>query len=135
MAAAEFVDGNRLTLLNSGAEFFPALIAAIDGAQRDIHLETYIFAADRSGLAVADALIAAALARGTRIAALGGGCFFNRILRERVEQRLTSARLTVVQTGAKGCGDAGLALGQAWVAAQTLAPSQQPSVEETLSCA
>ena len=85
--------------------------------------------------ALADALIAAAHARGTRTAALGGGCFFNRILRERVEQRLTSARLTVVQTGAKGCGDAGLAIGQAWVAAQTLAPSQQPSVEETLSCA
>lgn len=85
--------------------------------------------------ALADALIAAAHARGTRTAALGGGCFFNRILRERIEQRLTSAWLTVVHTGAKGCGDAGLAIGQAWVAAQTLAPSQQPSVEETLSCA
>ena len=85
--------------------------------------------------ALADALIAAANARGVRTAALGGGCFFNRILRERIEQRLTSARLTVFQPGAMGCGDAGLALGQAWVAAQQLAPSQQPSVEETLSCA
>ena len=86
--------------------------------------------------ALADALIAAAHARGTRTAVLGGGCFFNRILRERIEQRLASARLTVLQTGAKGCGDAGLAIGQAWVAAQALAPSQPPpSVEETLSCA
>jgi hydrogenase maturation protein HypF len=85
--------------------------------------------------ALADALIAAALARGTRIAALGGGCFFNRILRERIEQQLTSARVTVLQTGAKGCGDAGLALGQAWVAAQTLETPRQQHVQETLSCA
>ena len=85
--------------------------------------------------ALADALIAAAHARGTRTAVLGGGCFFNRVLRERVEQRLTSDRLDVFQTGIKGCGDAGLAIGQAWVAAQQLEPSQQPPVEETLSCA
>ena len=85
--------------------------------------------------ALADALITAAAERGIRTAALGGGCFFNRILRERIEQRLASARLTVLQTGAKGCGDAGLAIGQAWVAAQTLTASQQPPVEETLSCA
>lgn len=28
--AARFLPGNRLTLLNSGAEYFPALIKAID---------------------------------------------------------------------------------------------------------
>jgi hydrogenase maturation protein HypF len=85
--------------------------------------------------ALASALITAADARGTRTAALGGGCFFNRILRERIEQRLAGARLTVVQTGVKGCGDAGLAVGQAWVAAQQLEASRQQTVEETLSCA
>ena len=58
--AAEFIAGNQLTLLNSGAEFFPALLAAIDGAQRDIHLESYIFADDHTGRAVASALIDAA---------------------------------------------------------------------------
>ena len=58
--AAEFISGNRLTLLNSGAEYFPALLAAIDGAQRDVHLESYIFADDDTGRAVASALIAAA---------------------------------------------------------------------------
>lgn len=57
---AEFIAGNRLTLLNSGAEFFPALLAAIDGAQRDVHLESYIFADDDTGRSVASALIAAA---------------------------------------------------------------------------
>jgi hydrogenase maturation protein HypF len=86
--------------------------------------------------ALSDTLIAAARVRGTRTAALGGGCFFNCILRERIEQRLTVARLTVVQTGPNGCGDAGLAIGQAWVAARQLEPSrQQPSVEETVPCA
>ena len=57
---AEFIAGNRLTLLNSGAEFFPALLAAIEGAQRDVHLESYIFADDDTGRSVASALIAAA---------------------------------------------------------------------------
>ncbi len=86
--------------------------------------------------ALADALIAAAHARGTRTATLGGGCFFNRILRERIEQRLASARLTVLQTGAQGCGDAGLAIGQAWVAAQQLhTPPTRTPVEETVPCA
>lgn len=58
--ATEFIAGNRLTLLDSGAEFFPALLAAIDAAQRDIHLESYIFADDPTGRAVARALIDAA---------------------------------------------------------------------------
>jgi len=56
----EPVAGNRLRLLQSGAEFFPALIAAIDTAQSEVHLETYIFNADPSAEAVRDALIRAA---------------------------------------------------------------------------
>jgi hydrogenase maturation protein HypF len=85
---------------------------------------------------LAEALIAAARERGTRSAALGGGCFYNRILRERTVQRLQAAGLQVFQTGAKGCGDAGLAIGQAWVAAQQLqTPRQEPHVEETVPCA
>ena len=34
--AAEFLPGNRLTLLNSGSDYFPALLAAIGGAQTEI---------------------------------------------------------------------------------------------------
>lgn len=86
--------------------------------------------------ALSEALIAAARDRGTRTATLGGGCFFNRILRERTVQRLQAAGLRVCQTGDKGCGDAGLAIGQAWVAAQQLqTPRQEPHVEETVPCA
>jgi len=52
--------GNRLRLLENGDEFFPSLLAAIDGAVRSIHLETYIFSEDNIGLRVGDALAAAA---------------------------------------------------------------------------
>ncbi len=86
--------------------------------------------------ALAQAMIGTARERGVRTAALGGGCFFNRILRERVVQRLQAAGLPVFQTGDRGCGDAGLAIGQAWVAARQLqTPRQEPHVEETVSCA
>lgn len=54
------VAGNRVTLLRNGAEFFPALLAAIDSAATDVRIETYIFADDTTGSAVADALKRAA---------------------------------------------------------------------------
>lgn len=56
----DFLPGNRITLLETGAQYFPALIAAIDAAACEIHLETYIFADDPTGRQVADALAAAA---------------------------------------------------------------------------
>jgi cardiolipin synthase A/B len=52
--------GNRIELLHSGGEFFPALCEAIDGAQQLVHLETYIFALDETGQRVSAALCAAA---------------------------------------------------------------------------
>jgi cardiolipin synthase len=55
-----FCSGNRITLCESGQEFFPALLAAIAAAERVIRLETYIFRNDRIGAAVAAALAAAA---------------------------------------------------------------------------
>ena len=70
--ASEPVDGNRLRLLQSGAEFFPALIAAIDAARVEIHLETYIFNDDASGRAVFDALVRAAR-RGVQVKLLIDG--------------------------------------------------------------
>ncbi len=55
-----FTTGNAIALLRSGSEFFPALIGAIDGAEREVWLETYIFADDPAGRAVAAALVRAA---------------------------------------------------------------------------
>jgi len=60
------VAGNRVTLLRNGAEFFPALVAAIDAAADDVRLETYIFVDDAAGRAVGDALKRAAR-RGARV--------------------------------------------------------------------
>ena len=68
----DFQPGNRLTLLNSGAEYFPALIAAIEGALHEVHLESYIFEDDITGHAVADALSSAAR-RGVCVRVLGDG--------------------------------------------------------------
>jgi cardiolipin synthase A/B len=55
-----FVGGNQLTLLCSGDEYFPALLEAIDGAQKEIWLETYLYADDRIGRLVTAALTRAA---------------------------------------------------------------------------
>jgi cardiolipin synthase len=54
-----FMPGNAIGLLRNGVEYFPALIAAIDDAEREVWLETYIFADDDAGHAVADALVRA----------------------------------------------------------------------------
>ena len=42
---AEFLPGNAIALLETGGVYFPALLAAIDGAQQEFLLETYIFEA------------------------------------------------------------------------------------------
>jgi cardiolipin synthase A/B len=66
------IAGNRITLLKNGAEFFPALEAAIDRAQFDIRIETYIFEEDASGIRIANALKRAA-SRGVSVRVLVDG--------------------------------------------------------------
>lgn len=66
------VAGNRITLLKNGAEFFPALEAAIDRAQKDIRLETYIFENDVTGARILAALTRAA-SRGVAVRVLIDG--------------------------------------------------------------
>ncbi len=56
----EFVNGNRIKLLKSGVEYFPALTVEFDAARSEIQLETYSFAADTTGRAIAAALERAA---------------------------------------------------------------------------
>lgn len=55
-----FLPGNRIDLLTSGTEYFPALLAAIDAALVEVHIETYIFADDATGRQVVEALVRAA---------------------------------------------------------------------------
>jgi cardiolipin synthase len=56
----DFVEGNRLTLLESGRAYFPALEAACDAAAAEIHVETYIFEDDAAGARIGNALARAA---------------------------------------------------------------------------
>jgi cardiolipin synthase len=82
----EPVDGNRLQLLRTGAEFFPALEAAIAGARHEVYLETYIFADDAAGRRIARALAEAA-AQGVRTNVIVDGMTVKRYvgsLRERL---------------------------------------------------
>lgn len=98
-------------------------------------------AAARFHLTLADALSthtkACAQGQGADTVALGGGCFFNRILKARIVERLEAAGLTVLQTKNLSCGDAGLALGQAWMAERALATDAGMAnhVENNENCA
>jgi len=67
-----FTAGNHVRIFKSGAQFFPALIERIDGAQNTVSLETYIFANDDAGRAVSDALLRAA-ARGVTVRVITDG--------------------------------------------------------------
>ncbi|MCB2016475.1 MAG: carbamoyltransferase HypF [Hydrogenophaga sp.] len=124
LPGAELAADGRIDLRPVLAALFDATDA--DAAAAGFHLAL----AD----ALADATLRAARSRDTRVAALGGGCFFNRILRERVLLRLGDGGLRVFQPGPQGCGDAGLAIGQAWVAAQSLHASGASGAKENLTC-
>ena len=52
----EYHAGNRVQLLQCGAEYFPALERAMDAAVHEIRLETYIFADDDTGRRIVDAM-------------------------------------------------------------------------------
>ncbi|MDO9284606.1 MAG: carbamoyltransferase HypF [Aquabacterium sp.] len=71
--------------------------------------------------ALIDGLVAAAAEaarrHGSRRVLLGGGCFFNRLLGRGVAEGLGARGLAVLRPQQLSCGDAGLALGQAWAAA------------------
>ncbi len=67
-----FLPGNRIVLLRDGAEYFPALVRAIDGAAQEIWLESYIFADDATGRLIAASLSRAAR-RGVRVRVLIDG--------------------------------------------------------------
>ena len=66
MRQVQFTSSNEVSLLETGLAFFPALLAAIDGAQYDVYFETYIFADDAIGRKVEAALVQAGL-RGVRV--------------------------------------------------------------------
>ena len=70
--SVEFVGGNLVRLLESGDKYFSALEAAIEQAQQEIYLETYIFSDDVTGIRIAAALGRAAR-RGVKVQVLVDG--------------------------------------------------------------
>ncbi|MEO8104287.1 MAG: phospholipase D-like domain-containing protein [Betaproteobacteria bacterium] len=69
LTARPLRSGNRIDVLESGDEAFPAMIAAVDNACRTVTLLTYIFDNDRAGTAFHDALVRA-LHRGVSVRVL-----------------------------------------------------------------
>jgi len=67
-----FREGNQIQLLHCGAEFFPALEKALDEAQHEVYLQTYIFEEDDSGKRIAEAFKRAA-ARKVKVCVLVDG--------------------------------------------------------------
>ena len=62
----EWISGNRVQLLENGDAYFPAVFDAIDAAEREILIETFILFEDRVGRDLQQQLISAA-ARGVEV--------------------------------------------------------------------
>ncbi|HEX5737030.1 MAG TPA: phospholipase D-like domain-containing protein, partial [Hydrogenophaga sp.] len=58
--SSRWVPGNRFTLLENGEGYFPRVFSAIEAAEREVLIETFIWFDDQVGQALRDALIAAA---------------------------------------------------------------------------
>lgn len=56
----QLINGNQVTLLCNGADYFPALLTEIRASQHEVYLQTYIFELDETGLQVGKALMQAA---------------------------------------------------------------------------
>jgi cardiolipin synthase len=91
-----FVTGNRIELLRSGAEYFPALERAIDSAAAEIWLETYIFADDPTGRRIADALSRAA-ERGVKVRLLVDGWGAKFYLTSALERAMKKAGIELLK--------------------------------------
>jgi cardiolipin synthase len=87
--------GNKVQLLRSGDEAYPAMLAAIHSASRGVALASYLFRADASGRLFIDAL-AEARARGVEVRVLidgvGGGYVFSLAARALRARGVTVAR-------------------------------------------
>ena len=91
-----FTDGNSVSLLRNGAEYFPALVSAISDARTSVYLETYIFADDVAGRQVAAALTSAA-ARGVDVRVVVDGFGTGPYLSESLTQAMSVGKVRLVR--------------------------------------
>jgi cardiolipin synthase A/B len=87
--------GNAISILRSGDQAYPVMLAAIEAAQRSVVLSTYIFRADAAGTQFIDALVRASK-RGVEVRVLidgiGGGYFLSHTYRQLRRARVPVAR-------------------------------------------
>jgi len=91
-----FVGGNRVTLLCSGSEYFPALLAAIDAARREIWIATYLYADDEIGRRVTEAL-ARAVERGVVVRVMVDGWGARHFLTRALEHELLAGGIQLLK--------------------------------------
>jgi hydrogenase maturation protein HypF len=118
-AATLWLESRDVAVLGDPAlDLRPLVARCLDSADAGKAAATF-----HLGLAdgLARACVGAAARAGTRIVVLGGGCFYNRLLTRRLVAALEAAGLQALLPQGPGPGDAGLALGQAWIAAHALA--------------
>ncbi len=89
-----FVPDNQISLLANGAAYFPAIEAAIDRADHEIYLETYIYQDDATGERMADAL-QRAVRRGVNVYLLIDG-FGSKDLPQSMRERLRADGVQVL---------------------------------------
>jgi hydrogenase maturation protein HypF len=131
--AQRWLQSHRLVPASTGPQAMQQLLASLFDVPRDEHAvgeAAARFHAVLAALLVQDA-IAAAAASGARSVALGGGCFHNHLLLDQVVGGLEAAGLQPWLPQGVDCGDAGLALGQAWAAALALSACDASAGTET----
>lgn len=101
-----------LPLLECMARVEPSDADAVGRAAAEFHATLAMALADWVGMGAA--------ATGVSRVAFGGGCFHNRVLGAALRARLEADGFEVLEASRLPPSDSGLALGQAWVAAQGL---------------
>src|SRR5262249_30188646 len=91
-----YTPGNRITLLRSGGEYFPALVGAVDMAEREVWLESYIYADDDAGRIVTAALVRAAR-RGVSVRVLVDGWGAKHYLTRALEQEIVQGGVKLLK--------------------------------------
>lgn len=87
--SSDYTGHNRVQLVHGGSEYFSRMEAMIRGARHTVHLQTYIFDEDRTGLQIADALRECSL-RGVDVYMLADG-YASRKLSERFIRQMRHA--------------------------------------------
>jgi hydrogenase maturation protein HypF len=127
-AATAWLESNPLPDLSPEDLDLPALVGRLFDEPDSGRGATVFHAALAAGL------VQSAAASGANRLALTGGCFHNRLLSREIERGCSAHGIATFRPLSVDCGDAGLALGQAWLASHASA-AKTAGAKEMLSCA